>query len=118
MKAPKLLPWVASKAGISEALALNLWRRAAAEAEEMTASCTSSDYYRLAVERFIDLAEEEGEKWSALDPLSITLSIARFHWIRRYQERLWQINLLHAHNVCRLWLTNWTNTVTRHKQAA
>ena len=54
MKAPKILPWIASKPGISEELALNLWRRAAGEAQVIPGCCNSSDYYRLAVERFID----------------------------------------------------------------
>ena len=33
MKAPKILPWIARKAGISDELALKLWRRAISEAE-------------------------------------------------------------------------------------
>lgn len=118
MKAPKILPWIASRAGIGEELALNLWRRAAGEAEEMAACTDSSDYYRLAVERFIDLAEEEGEKSLAVDPLSIKTALARFHWMRRYQDRIWQINLLSAQSVFRLWQTNWNNTLTGHKQSA
>ena len=118
MKAPKILPWIASKAGISEELALNLWRRAAGEAEELTASCTSSDYYRLAVERLIDLAEEEGEKSRTLDPLSIASVAQHLHWVRRYQERLFQINLLSAQSAYRLWHAQWTQALTGHKQSA
>ena len=60
MKAPKILPWIANKTGISEELALKLWRRAAGEAEVIAGRCDSSDYYRMAVERFIDFAEAEG----------------------------------------------------------
>ena len=36
MKAPKILPWVARKAGITDELALKLWRRAVGEAEFLT----------------------------------------------------------------------------------
>ncbi|WP_301103056.1 hypothetical protein [Propionivibrio sp.] len=118
MKAPKILPWIASKAGISEELALNLWRRAASEAEALTACCTRSDYYRLTVEHFIDLAEEESEKYANSDPLTGTLSIPRFNWMRRYQERIWLGNLLSAQNTYRLWLTSWTSMITGHKQSA
>ena len=36
MSAPKILPWIARKAGISDELALKLWRRAVSEAEHLT----------------------------------------------------------------------------------
>ena len=36
VKAPKILPWIARKAGISDELALKLWRRAISEAEYIT----------------------------------------------------------------------------------
>ena len=36
MSAPKILPWIAKKASISEELALKLWRRAVSEAEYLT----------------------------------------------------------------------------------
>jgi hypothetical protein len=36
MNAPKILPWIARKAGISDELALKLWRRAVSEAEYLT----------------------------------------------------------------------------------
>ena len=118
MKAPKILPWIASKAGISEELALNLWRRATGEAEALAACRDSSDYYRLAVERFIDLTEEEGEKCAGGAPLVGALRIPRFNWLRRYQERMWLINLLSAQNSYRLWHTSWTNMITGHRQSA
>ncbi|MFZ4534872.1 hypothetical protein [Propionivibrio sp.] len=114
MKAPKILPWVARKAGISDELALRMWRRAAGEAEEMTGCCNSSDYYRLAVERFIDLSEEEGEKYAERG-LPKNCCVSR---IWRYQKRLSQGNLLAAQKICRLWLTSWESLVTGHKQAA
>lgn len=36
MQAPKILPRIASQAGISEELAPKLWRRAASEAEQLS----------------------------------------------------------------------------------
>lgn len=112
MKAPKILPWIARKSGISDELAINLWRRAAGEAEQLCGDCSSSDYYRLAVERFIDLADEEGEKGAALDPLSPDRLFAGLKRLRHDQERLWQINLIAAQNACRLW-HKWIATLGR-----
>jgi len=43
MKVPKILPWLANRAGISEDLALELWRCAARETEMSIADCDSSD---------------------------------------------------------------------------
>jgi len=115
MKAPKILPWIARQTGISDELALNLWRRAAGEAEEMTGCCNSSDYYRLAVEHFIDLAQEEGEKCARND--SCALSLSRFNWMQRYQQRMWQSNLLAAQNAYRLWQDTWMTAITGHRGA-
>jgi hypothetical protein len=118
MKAPKILPWVAHKAGINEELALSLWRRAAGEAEELTGCCDSSDYYRLAVERFIDLAQDEGEKCAKPDPLGTPLINPDLSWVWRHQNRIAQLNLLAARNTYRLWQANWNNFVCGPKQAA
>jgi hypothetical protein len=98
MKAPKILPWVAHKTGISEDLALKLWRRAAGEAEEMTGRCDSSDYYRLAVERFIDLSEAEGNSILVRE----TPSVNCVFWLWRHQSRMSSMHLLAAQNVTRL----------------
>ena len=98
MKAPKILPWVAHKTGISEDLALKLWRRAAGEAEEMTGRCDSSDYYRLAVERFIDLSEAEGNSVLVRD----TPSVNCVFWLWRHQSRMSSMHLRAAQNVTRL----------------
>lgn len=99
MKAPKILPWIASKTGISEELALKLWRRSAGEAEEMTGCCDSSDYFRLAVERFIDLAEAEGN--GAL--VRNTPSVTCVFWLWRHQSRISSLQLVAVQNVARLW---------------
>jgi hypothetical protein len=118
MKAPKILPWVAHKAGISEALALKLWRRSAGEAEELTGCCNSSDYYRLAVERFIHLSEIEGEKCAECDPQTRPLTTSQVSWMWRHQNRMSQLNLLAAQNTYRLWQSNWRDFVAGQKQAA
>jgi hypothetical protein len=98
MKAPKILPWIAHKTGISEDLALKLWRRAAGEAEEMTGCCDSSNYYRLAVERFIDLSQAEGNSLQVRETPSVTCVF----WLWRHQSRISSMHLLAMQNVAKL----------------
>lgn len=106
MKAPKILPWIAHKDGITEQLALNLWRRAAGESEEISGCCNSSDYYHLAVNRFIELADDEGAKRRKLDPLAVLSLLPSVSWLMREQNRLWQVNLVATQKACRFWLSN------------
>ncbi len=103
MKAPKILPWIAHKTGISDELALKLWRRAAGEAEVMTGCCDSSDYYRLAVERFIDFAEAEGGQTVVRETAGTKTCIS---WVLRHQNRVSKLNLITAQNLIRLWQSN------------
>ena len=64
MKAPKILLWIAHRAGIIDdlALALDRWRRAGTETEMSTADDDSSDYSGWAIARLLDLAESEGKQ--------------------------------------------------------
>lgn len=113
MKAPKILPWVARKAGISEALALKLWRRAAGEAEELSGCCNDSNYFHLANQRFLDLVECESgtsiERESTAAP--------QVGWMWRHQNRMSQLGLLAAQNTCRLWQANWNNFIATQQAA-
>lgn len=115
MKAPKILPWIAHKDGITDQLALNLWRRAAGESEEINGCCNSSDYYRQAVSRFIDLADDEGAKCAKHDPLALLSLIPSVSWLLREQNRLWQVNLLATQKACRSWLSNMKYLASGHK---
>ena len=117
MKAPKILPWIAHRTGISEDLALKLWRRAAGEAEELIGCHDSSDYYRLAVERFIDFAEAEGQR-SVVRETSGTRTCVS--WLLRHQNRITKLNLITAQSLVRLWQTNWNELFgpRSQKQAA
>lgn len=114
MKAPKILPWVAHKTGISEELALKLWRRAAGEAESITGGCKSSDYYRLAVERFIDFAEAEGNRSVVRETAGSRTCVS---WLWRHQHRVSKLNLITAQNLVRLWQANWNRVFGAHRQA-
>lgn len=114
MRAPKLLPWVARKADISDELAVKLWRRAAGEAEAIVGCCDRSDYFRRAIERFIDLAE--AESGASVTPETLTQN--RATWLWHYQSRLSQLNLLAAQNTYRLWQSNWNDFIAGQKHAA
>ena len=76
MKAPKILPWIAKKAGISEELALKLWRRAASEAEHLTCKAEGSEYWGLAVERFLSHVEGEALSGPAEPSPPVVLDVA------------------------------------------
>lgn len=110
MKAPKLLPWIAKRAGLDEELALKLWRRAAGEAEMIVGNHDSSDYFRLALERFVSLVEEEAGR--------CPLTGANVTWMWRHQARMATLGLMAAEGTYRLWRCNWDNFVSGQKKAA
>jgi len=114
MKAPKILPWIAHKTGISEELALKLWRRAAGEAEVMAGCCDSSDYYRLAVERFVDYAEAEGCRSVVRETTGSKTCVS---WLWRHQNRISKLNLITAQNLVRLWQSNWASFLGPQRHA-
>lgn len=102
MRAPKILPWIARKAGISDVLALKLWRRAAGETEELCGCCDSAEYHAAVVRRFLDLVEDESEAISC-DPTADSAT----QWIWRHERRMTQLNMLAAQEMCRLWQASW-----------
>jgi hypothetical protein len=110
MNAPKILPWIARRAGIGDALALKLWRRAAGEAALIVGNHDSSDFYRLSVDRFISLVEAEGGR--------CPLSGGNVTWLYRHQARMASLGLIAAENTYRLWRSNWENFVGGQKKAA
>ncbi|HEY0844957.1 MAG TPA: hypothetical protein VGE12_06295 [Noviherbaspirillum sp.] len=59
-KTPKLLPWLARKAGISIEKATVLWSEVVSDTSLQAAGAKDPDgYYRLIVERFQDLTERD-----------------------------------------------------------
>ena len=95
MKPPKLLPWIARKANLPEALALKLWRRAAAETEHRVGNAHSATYYAAAMDRFLLLIEEEsGLHLPAPDQTA---------WMWRYQHRMAGHSLTAAQSATRWW---------------
>ncbi len=83
-KTPKILPWLAKKAGISESRAAVLWRDAERWAAHRAAP-GSSLYFKLAVDRLLELALAE----------SLRADAASFGWRpwARAQARLWAVSM-------------------------
>lgn len=113
MNAPKILPWIAKKAGISEALALKLWRRAVSEAEYLTGKTEGSEYYGLAVERFLALVEDE---IGSVPQYNLTPA-PRLSWMWHHQSRMSLLSLVAAQNTYRLWQNAWDNLYGQQKAA-
>jgi hypothetical protein len=113
MKAPKILPWIARKAGISDELALKLWRRALSEAEYLTGKADGSEYWGLAVERFLAIVEDEV---GAAPQYGLTAA-PRISWMWRHQSRMSLLSMMAAQNAYRFWQTTWGNLYPPKKAA-
>jgi len=113
MKAPKILPWIARKAGISDELALKLWRRAISEAEYLTGRADGSEYWGLAIERFLDIVEEE----IGTTPQYGLTPASRISWMWRHQSRVSLLSVMAAQNAYRFWQTTWGNLCVPKKAA-
>jgi hypothetical protein len=67
--APKILPWVARKAGISDEQAEALWREAVLQATLEIGRVGNADYYRAITERLHELVERGKSVAHAGQPL-------------------------------------------------
>lgn len=81
---PKLLPWLARRAGVSTDLAEKLWRRAVSDAAELAGSAQGSDFHRFAIDRFIDLLDDECNP----EPTDPAFALQKSDWFWRYQRRM------------------------------
>lgn len=97
-KTPKLLPWLAKKAGIADARAVVLWHDAERWAARRAAS-GSSDYYKLAVDRLLELTAAE----------SLREDAASFGWRpwARAQARFWAVSMQVAQQGSALTARGW-----------
>lgn len=68
MKTPKVLPWLARRAGVSDSRAALLWRAACLQAASMTGQQDSSRYWGAAQERLLDLLARE--RWRTHPPFA------------------------------------------------
>jgi hypothetical protein len=113
MKAPKILPWIARKAGISDELALKLWRRAISEAEYIAGKAEGSEYWGLAVERFLSIVENE----VGSTPQYQLTPAPRLSWMWHHQTKMSLLSFTAAENAYRFWQNTW-DTVYAQKKAA
>lgn len=97
-KTPKILPWLAKKTGISEVRAAALWRDAEHWAARR-ATVGSSAYFKLAVDRLLELAAAE----------SLREDAASFGWRpwARAQARLWATSMQVAQGASTLMARGW-----------
>ena len=97
-RAPKLLPWLAKKAGISEQRALALWLESERWAARQAAP-GSSTYFKLAVDRLLELTAAE----------SLREDAASFGWRpwARAQARCWAISMQVAQQGSALTARTW-----------
>lgn len=113
MNAPKILPWIARKAGISDELALKLWRRAVSEAEYLTGKSEGSAYWGLTIERFLTIVEDE-----VGNAPSYNLTPApQLSWMWRHQSRMSLLSVMAAQNAYRYWQNTWQNIYPQKKAA-
>ena len=113
LKAPKILPWIARKAGISDELALKLWRRAISEAEFLTGKADGPEYWGLAVERFLSIVEDE----VGSTPQYGLTPAPQISWMWRHQSRMSLLSLMAAQNAYRFWQNTWENFATQQRAA-
>lgn len=113
MNAPKILPWIARKAGITDELALKLWRRAASEAEYLTGTSEGSEFWGLSVERFLAIVEDE----CAGNPSYKLTPAPQLAWMWRHQSRMSLLSLMAAQNAYRYWQSAWDNLYAQKKAA-
>jgi hypothetical protein len=97
-KTPKILPWLAKKAGISESRAAALWHDAERWAGRR-AAVGSSLYFKLAVDRLLELALAE----------SLRADAASFGWRpwARAQARFWAVSMQAAQQGSALTARGW-----------
>lgn len=110
MKPPKILPWIARKAGLSDELTLKLWRRAAGESENLCGDCDSAEYHAATVDRFLALVEAESDALAGDADHT-----AQPCWMGRYQNDLLQLDRLVAYNLSRTWQANWRKLIAISK---
>lgn len=104
MKAPKLLPWYAHKAGVSLDRAEALWRKAVRSATEQTAWVGTSEYWGASMDEFRRLLEAE----------QATLCTPQSAPILRSQIRVWRLPLLALEDMVHMAAANWRYSFGHH----
>lgn len=93
---PKLLPWLARRAGVSDALAERLWRRATQEASAIAGASDTPEYHAMSVDRILNLLEVEsnGDANFETDPHA---------WVWRHPQRMARCAAVSTVSLSRIW---------------
>lgn len=95
-RAPKLLPWLARRSGVSDQLADRLWRRSAQEATAIADASDSADYHAIALDRLLNLLEVEANGTADFEP-------SRHAWMWRHTERMARCTSIATLSISRIW---------------
>lgn len=108
MKAPKLLPWYARKAGVPIERAHVLWRKAVREATDRTGWVGNAEYWGEAMHVFRSLLDEEQS----------SLCAPRVTPLLRTQSRIWRLPLNAMEDMCVAMAANWQRQTQSGRRAA
>lgn len=108
MKTPKLLPWYARKAGVSDERAEVLWRRAVRAATAETGWVGNPEYWGAAMTHFQHLLAEE----------QATFCAPRVTPLVRSQNRMWRLPLIAMEDVFSAIAANWQRNLDIFRKAA
>lgn len=99
MKTPMILPWIARRAGITDARAEDLWHEALCHATEKTGWVGTPEYWEAAERRLLKLVEAERQTGCLRTP--------QISWLVRLHTRLAHLPLLAAER----WSVAWARTL-------
>ncbi|PKO57066.1 MAG: hypothetical protein CVU28_00625 [Betaproteobacteria bacterium HGW-Betaproteobacteria-21] len=108
MKAPKLLPWYARKAGVPIERANTLWRKAVREATSETGWVGNAEYWGATMDIFLDLLEAEKN----------TLCTPCVTPFVRSQNRMWRLPLTAMEDMFFAMSASWQRRGNAHRKAA
>lgn len=92
MNAPKMLPWLARKWGVSDARALELWQQACTDTKAQNANQTSSAYWGAVKTRMFDLLD--GEVFARNPVIETPWLMINLNFLRFMSElRIWSTSL-------------------------
>ena len=106
VRAPKILPWLAHKAGISDRRAEILWKAAERHAALHTGEVDTPAYWKASMDRLLELIAAE----------SLREDAASFGWRpwSRAQERFWQAPVEALDEIALAFTRGWQRWVSEH----
>jgi hypothetical protein len=99
MNTPKILPWLAHKAGITEKRAEELWAQSLRYATIKTGWVGTSEYWQVAMEHLEELVQREATCQRSLTPPL------------RYMVRIWMVPMMAWQGLVTVLSTGWSKLV-------